>query len=123
MLVELVFFCKQKTAYELRISDWSSDVCSSDRCGSAPRQRSHPRGPRSIWRPAPQRRPLRQSARCGLQRDAGPARGRPVARAGWRDCCADLKSVVHGKSVSVRVDLGGRRTIKTNNKKIIKNTD
>src|SRR3546814_5698483 len=24
------FFCKQKTAYELRISDWSSDVCSSD---------------------------------------------------------------------------------------------
>src|SRR3546814_11973157 len=25
-----VFFCKQKTAYELRISNWSSDVCSSD---------------------------------------------------------------------------------------------
>src|SRR3546814_10902486 len=24
------FFVKQKTAYELRISDWSSDVCSSD---------------------------------------------------------------------------------------------
>src|SRR3546814_16579999 len=24
------FFCRQKTAYELRISDWSSDVCSSD---------------------------------------------------------------------------------------------
>src|SRR3546814_7655270 len=24
------FFCKQKTAYEMRISDWSSDVCSSD---------------------------------------------------------------------------------------------
>src|SRR3546814_9380240 len=23
-------FCKQKTAYEMRISDWSSDVCSSD---------------------------------------------------------------------------------------------
>src|SRR3546814_11375854 len=23
------FFCKQKTAYEMRISDWSSDVCSS----------------------------------------------------------------------------------------------
>src|SRR3546814_17870135 len=40
------FFCKQKTAYEMRISDWSSDVCSSDltagassqcRCGHAPR--------------------------------------------------------------------------------------
>src|SRR3546814_15574559 len=27
----VVFFCfKQKTAYEMRISDWSSDVCSSD---------------------------------------------------------------------------------------------
>src|SRR3546814_16433498 len=26
----LFFFCKQKTAYEVRISDWSSDVCSSD---------------------------------------------------------------------------------------------
>src|SRR3546814_19589606 len=25
-----VFFLKQKTAYEMRISDWSSDVCSSD---------------------------------------------------------------------------------------------
>src|SRR3546814_6941095 len=26
-----IFFCfKQKTAYEMRISDWSSDVCSSD---------------------------------------------------------------------------------------------
>src|SRR3546814_13789947 len=29
------FFFKQKTAYEMRISDWSSDVCSSDLC-SAP---------------------------------------------------------------------------------------
>src|SRR3546814_10202118 len=28
--VHLVFFFKQKTAYEMRISDWSSDVCSSD---------------------------------------------------------------------------------------------
>src|SRR3546814_4897270 len=27
---ECVFFFKQKTAYEMRISDWSSDVCSSD---------------------------------------------------------------------------------------------
>src|SRR3546814_7236195 len=26
----LLFFFKQKTAYDLRISDWSSDVCSSD---------------------------------------------------------------------------------------------
>src|SRR3546814_20294802 len=30
MLFFLFFFFKQKTAYEMRISDWSSDVCSSD---------------------------------------------------------------------------------------------
>src|SRR3546814_1625259 len=29
-LLFFVFFFKQKTAYEMRISDWSSDVCSSD---------------------------------------------------------------------------------------------
>src|SRR3546814_10910156 len=28
----MFFFFKQKTAYEMRISDWSSDVCSSDLC-------------------------------------------------------------------------------------------
>src|SRR3546814_8504855 len=33
MAMSLCFFVKQKTAYELRSSDWSSDVCSSDlRC-------------------------------------------------------------------------------------------
>src|SRR3546814_8096699 len=30
MYMSLFFFFKQKTAYEMRISDWSSDVCSSD---------------------------------------------------------------------------------------------
>src|SRR3546814_2964193 len=30
MLFMAFFFFKQKTAYEVRISDWSSDVCSSD---------------------------------------------------------------------------------------------
>src|SRR3546814_14492858 len=34
-MVWLFFFCKQKTAYEMRISDWSSDVCSSDRVAHA----------------------------------------------------------------------------------------
>src|SRR3546814_15987886 len=33
------FFFKQKTAYEMRISDWSSDVCSSD-LGCGPREKS-----------------------------------------------------------------------------------
>src|SRR3546814_9275458 len=39
------FFFKQKTAYEMRISDWSSDVCSSDL------QREHYVG---TWLPEPQ---------------------------------------------------------------------
>src|SRR3546814_17807781 len=30
----MFFFFKQKTAYEMRISDWSSDVCSSDLVGA-----------------------------------------------------------------------------------------
>src|SRR3546814_3134875 len=30
MFLYFLFFFKQKTAYEMRISDWSSDVCSSD---------------------------------------------------------------------------------------------
>src|SRR3546814_4741502 len=30
LLICVFFFFKQKTAYEMRISDWSSDVCSSD---------------------------------------------------------------------------------------------
>src|SRR3546814_16606066 len=32
----MFFFFKQKTAYEMRISDWSSDVCSSDLIGKLP---------------------------------------------------------------------------------------
>src|SRR3546814_7797933 len=37
MYVCFFFFFKQKTAYEMRISDWSSDVCSSDLDWSLPR--------------------------------------------------------------------------------------
>src|SRR3546814_9142509 len=37
-----VFFFKQKTAYEMRISDWSSDVCSSDLAMSALRANPAP---------------------------------------------------------------------------------
>src|SRR3546814_5268502 len=44
--IVMFFFFKQKTAYEMRISDWSSDVCSSDLSISTRRRRillrSHP---------------------------------------------------------------------------------
>src|SRR3546814_3264954 len=39
-LLVCVYLFKQKTAYEVRISDWSSDVCSSDLV----RRRRHPAG-------------------------------------------------------------------------------
>src|SRR3546814_11963750 len=37
IILIFIFFFKQKTAYEMRISDWSSDVCSSDLKGSQAR--------------------------------------------------------------------------------------
>src|SRR3546814_3872332 len=46
MVCCLFFFFKQKTAYEMRISDWSSDVCSSDlpaRPGRTDRRSAHRR--------------------------------------------------------------------------------
>src|SRR3546814_7204886 len=64
------FFFKQKTAYELRISDWSSDVCSSDLS--------------SLWKLQPQRPLMRMVAppldhswmwstwgRCGISSQVG----------------------------------------------------
>src|SRR3546814_5319944 len=36
-----LFFFKQKTAYEMRISDWSSDVCSSDLAGAVRQRQAH----------------------------------------------------------------------------------
>src|SRR3546814_19943256 len=85
------FFFKQKTAYEMRISDWSSDVCSSDlTVVVAQRVRS---GFGDLHR---QDRSLLRS----------PA-GQRTANAGTRIGRASCR-----ESVSVRVDLGGRRIIK-----------
>src|SRR3546814_15678756 len=103
----------------MRISDWSSDVCSSD-------LREISAGFFVSMR--------RRQRYAGLRRDRGAVRVRAGAfeiplrgddAAGVRrhvDACAerhrctnrdvDRKSVVSGKSVSVRVDLGGRRIIK-----------
>src|SRR3546814_9806316 len=46
------FFFKQKTAYDMRISDWSSDVCSSDLAAVRLLQQDF------IWRAAPVRQRL-----------------------------------------------------------------
>src|SRR3546814_12924203 len=115
------FFFKQKTAYELRISDWSSDVCSSDLV--RPRRRAPPCkavagahvGAR--W-PKPETGIRYETGQCRQRpkhpepphRHEGPHS--PSVRSAART--TDRKSVVSGKSVSVRVDLGGSRLIKKN---------
>src|SRR3546814_5537610 len=61
--VLLFFFFKQKTSYEMRISDWSSDVCSSDLRRDA--VQPGPAGGHPVRRPGQER--------------GGPARQQPVA--------------------------------------------
>src|SRR3546814_3945195 len=46
----MFFFFKQKTAYEMRISDWSSDVCSSDLIGGDAGFEAAGRHRRRSWR-------------------------------------------------------------------------
>src|SRR3546814_4466740 len=73
------FFFKQKTAYEMRISDWSSDVCSSD---------LHKRlfsSASSLTSEPPDF--LRNERHCRLWRAAPPRRGRSSSH-------PDRKSVV-----------------------------
>src|SRR3546814_8847654 len=99
------FVFKQKTAYEMRISDWSSDVCSSDLGAFM----TEPK--RTMW--------LIQVFDGGEVRFSHTV---PVSlisekamAALLQHLAADRKSVVEGKSVSVRVDIGGRSIIKKKN--------
>src|SRR3546814_10322448 len=82
MLVYLLFFLfKQKTAYEMRISDWSSDVCSSDLAARRGRRRHrarlYPLGSRLV-------RPLRAGDRGGREAQGGQRADR---RRGGRPRC------------------------------------
>src|SRR3546814_12487372 len=45
----MILFFKQKTAYEMRISDWSSDVCSSDLTGVGRKLRGDLRPRMTSW--------------------------------------------------------------------------
>src|SRR3546814_11545080 len=114
MFLCFFFFFKQKTAYEMRISDWSSDVCSSDLNGRrAQRQwrrqvhqwRDQGRQPRAI--------DAQRLHRARHRLADGRHSGYGLFRNGRH---LDRKSVVKGKSVSVRVDFGGRRIITKKNK-------
>src|SRR3546814_15321948 len=96
----------------MRISDWSSDVGSSDLRRGPDHGDGHGRPPlRTGRKRAGGRVPGAVAGAPGGGFRSGPAR--LVAGRARRDP-GDRKSVVWGKRVSVRVDLGGRRIIKKN---------
>src|SRR3546814_14778880 len=120
----------QKTEYDRRISDWSSDVCSSE---LPARGRGAPFVEPRAQRVGRQRQVETRVEAVPVERGDGVVqlrvervvvrkahrRALPVGpreagrRGGERQRRRDRKSVVEGKSVSVRVDLGGRRLINT----------
>src|SRR3546814_2310192 len=113
----MFFFYKQKTAYDMRISDWSSDVCSSDlhRHAELAAQLVDQLLQVALFLrvQAGGRLVQHQQARLGdhAARDLQP----PLVPVGQ----VDRESVVEGKSVAVRVDLGGRRIIKKKKKETV----
>src|SRR3546814_12179065 len=105
----------------MRISDWSSDVCSSDLDAEDRAERL----PLLCFRRAPEPGGDQGDEEREEAEREGGERGE-AGRGGHADRGAstvmpglfrqDRKSVVSGKSVSVRVDLGGRRIIKKKKK-------
>src|SRR3546814_18279281 len=99
----------------MRISDWSSDVCSSDLEDEGSEATASDLVRLTGVDKAGVSRALASLGRRGLVSSATPATdARRVAVSLTRK--GDRKSVVEGKSVSVRVDLGGRRIIKKKKK-------
>src|SRR3546814_9236987 len=104
MCVLSVFFVKQKTAYEMRISDWSSDVCSSDldadphRHGDVSRLGGHSAARSADLRPADAAAhvPVRRAGRIA-------GRGGPVGRSGNRKAedAALVRGGLHGEHADV----------------------
>src|SRR3546814_17639319 len=128
----MFFFFKQKTAYEMRISDWSSDVCSSDLRTRFPRVERHEHGADRERAPGADRpfgivahgdgdavaladaKPVGQGsakrargAPRSLERQPLPLHPQQVPA---------RKGVGRGTRVTVRLARGGRRTIQTKKK-------
>src|SRR3546814_12244447 len=94
----------------MRISDWSSDVCSSDLAGD-PRQphRHGVPGTDDLAEPVAQHRAAGQRGAAAAQEDEPHGGPRP------HPGTADRKSAASRKRVSVRVGLSGRSIIKKKN--------
>src|SRR3546814_18437923 len=106
-----LFFFKKKTAYVMRISDWSSDVCSSDLGIAAVFGRRTAQLPQRILqvlRKGGKALPAQHDSRMlpATRRQAEVVEAIGQGLAGNSE---DRKSVVEGKRVSVRVYLGRRR--------------
>src|SRR3546814_15304325 len=117
-----VFFFKQKTAYEMRISDWSSDVCSSDllpRAHDPDRPAAHVESQQAFQREIALADPRISAMDLAVERQhqRHAVFGDGMGRIGGHPGDRDRKTVVEGKSVSVRVDRGGRRFIKKKRKR------
>src|SRR3546814_14632217 len=108
----VIIFCKHKTAYEMRISDWSSDVCSSDLlCAADEGAALIP----PYRRPGEsRRRKVRKSPAGSLRRGLLCPRGRPGLRRAVRQCgeeqdrhdIGDLDHRVDGRSKNGRASCG-----------------
>src|SRR3546814_11655745 len=107
------FFFKQKTAYEMRISDWSSDVCSSDlEVNEAKKVLAHEAT--ALCHGEAAARAAADTARQTFE-EGGLSTGLPQVEVPPFEVEAglpDRASVVHGRSVSARVDRGDSRIIK-----------
>src|SRR3546814_18024918 len=95
----------------MRISDWSSDVCSSDLDQASIAGHAEDVADR-IGMGAHGARLLATVPFCGT---FGHVAAMAAVAGAAELVCLDRKSVVEGKSVSVRVDLGGARIIKKKN--------
>src|SRR3546814_4774610 len=106
--VFVFFFFKQKTAYEMRISDWSSDVCSSDLASKLAADNDDLLG--SLTLMVCVLHPQQNDIEAGslISEHGMKLARRRAEKAG----IIDRKSVVQGKSVSVRVNIGDRRITK-----------
>src|SRR3546814_16034940 len=114
----------------MRISDWSSDVCSSDlhcpgrhlgRAGGSDGGRGAPAAVEgNLGGDCRQATVGRAVDAQGTQSPACAGNGRRLesARKGGARGRPDRKSVVWGKSVTLRVDLRGRRVIKKKNQRV-----
>src|SRR3546814_18623998 len=118
----LILFFKQKTAYECRCSDWSSDVCSSELVDVTVLEDKLSRIVRNWQDDLREELVAAEGEERGLKTANRYGRALPtgyIEQVTPEIAARDRQNAVMGKRVSERIDLGGRRIIKKNNKRKI----